>query len=49
MKSALIEEQLKEVPKKRSIYNLFRDGKLTKKEYDAYLSNGYSKNQTIDI
>lgn len=49
MKSALIEEQVKEVPKKMSIYNAFRSGKITKKSYDDFLNTGYSKNQLIDI
>lgn len=49
MKSALLAEKEEEVPKKMSIYNAFRSGKITKKVYNDFLSVGYSKNQLIDI
>lgn len=49
MKSALLQEQEAEIPRKMSIYNAFRSGKITKKMYDDFLATGYSKHQSIDI
>ncbi len=48
MKSVLSEPE-DVLPRKMSIYNAFRSGKITKKEYDSYLTIGYSKNQQIIV